>query len=522
MEESIVKKLTFERAVLIVFILIILISTSDITSKYIFRAIKKNPVPIDTTGSGRNYGFPSMLMNADNLYKVGNYEEAAKEYLTMTLNSTLSMEQKIHANFRLGVSQYNLKNYDLAFNSFIKATTLSPNDSVAYNNAAVSAYKAMDMEKAIEFQKKALGILPAVEYYYNLARMYEDNEEYVLAANNYLVVAKGEQNITQIERIDPVRIKEKVARLLPKHQDSISESLNNVFIALKIKDNRDIFTLNENEMQLKQGEFIVKVENKKSVKSIVAEYDKEKYDPYGLITELVWTVYKDGKSIYKKTSDRISVDAIDGGNYELKLNIKYNGNKEMVSSKIVRIQESQSTIGNATQGDVVVKPPISNDKKTYIFSIYEQLFESDFKISNAGYTDKYGVLWGLDSGVQTSFNKKLAVDKSTSLIVKNTADIDSGLWVNLDSLLKDENIKGKTVRINFFAREITEDADLFVNIRVKSNNMTKITKDVFSLPFKFEQQSIGVFIPEDATGFTMSIKTDHGEEFNIDGFTVVD
>ena len=513
------KKLTFERAILIVFILIILISTSDITGKYIDKFIKSFNKPIVSSEPSLNPGFPTMLMNADDLYKEGDYEAAADEYLAMTLNNTLSLEQKIHAYFRLGICQFNLKKYDMATNSFTKVTSFDPDDSIAYNNAAVSAYRSKDMTKALELQKKALNILPAVEYYYNLARMYEDNEEYELAANNFLVVVKGEQNITEIERIDPVRVKEKVAGLQSGMQSATIEAVNNVLIALKLKDTRDIFTINDNKMELKQSEFVVQVANLKNAKNIVAEYDRTKFDPYGLITELLWTVYKDGKVLYKNTGDTISVNASAGGNYEVRLNIKYNGNEEKTSSKVVRIEENKSTIDDGTHNEVVASPAIE-EVKYYSNSLYEQLFESDFKITSVGHRDGNGVLWGKDQGISISHNNKLAADKSYSLKVKNNIDKDVGIWINLDSILKNEPIKGKAIRISFFASKITDNAEIFVNARVKTNDMIATSKETFSIPAKFRRNSMTIYIPEDASGLTVSIKTIANEQFNIDGFTL--
>jgi tetratricopeptide (TPR) repeat protein len=505
---------------MIVFILIILISTSDITFKYIDKYIRGFNKPVSNNESSTSLGFSTMLMNADNLYKEGDYAKASGEYLKMILNNTLSPEQKIHAYFRLGICQYNLKNYDLATDSFTKVISFSPTDSVAYNNAAVSAYNAKDMKKAIELQKNALEILPAVEYYYNLARMYEDSEEYGLAANNYLVVTKGEQNITKIERIDPVRVKEKVARLQSKMEDSINETINSVLIALKLRDARDVFTIVDNEMKLKHGDFDIEVANIKSTKSIVAEFDREDSDPYDLISELLWTVYKDGKVLYKNTKDKININASASGDYEVKLSIRYNGNKEMISTKTVKINETYSTIDIGKKDDIVIKPTVSGDLKFNVFAIYEQLFESSFDISRSGYTDKHSVVWGKDRGVETAHNKNLSVDNASSLIVKNISDKDAGLWINLDSLLKNDDLKGKTIRISFYSRKVTDNADILVSASVKTNDIISTAKGRFSPPFQFEQNSINVYVPQEASGLTVSIKTIANEEFNIDAFAV--
>jgi hypothetical protein len=522
LEETIVRKLTFERAILIVFILIILISTSDITGKYFNKYIRNFNKPIISSGPGPNLGFPTMLMNADNLFKEGDYAGAADEYFAMTLKNTLSPEQKVHANFRLGICQYNLKKYDLAADSFIKVTSFKPDDSAAFNNAAVSVFMAKNIEKAIELQKKALEERPAVEYYYNLARMYEENEEYELAANNFNVVALVDYNLTKVERIDPVRIKAKAARLQSSLQDSISETANNLLVALKLTDTREIFTISDRDMQLEQGDFVVQVVNLKSNKSIVAEYDRAKYDPYNLISELLWTVYKDGRALYKYASDKISVNASAGGDYEVKLNIKYNGNKEMVSTKTVTVKENYSTIDNGTKNDIVVKPPVIKDIRFNVFAKYEQLFERSFDISRAGYTDKHSVVWGKDRRVETSHNTQLSVDQASSLIVNNNSDKDAGLWINLDSLLKNNDLKGKTIRISFYGRKISDNAQILTNVGVKVNDNIVTTKDKFTPPFQFEERIIRVYIPEDATGLTVSIKTIANEQFNIDAFAILE
>lgn len=514
------KKLTFERAILIVLIAIIFISTTEKREKFIDKYFKKEISYSAETESGKNQGFPTMFLTADNLYNEGDYEGAVKEYLTLTLNNALSIEQKSRANFRLGICQYKLKSYELAFESFVKASSFNPADSIIYNNAAVSAYRAKDIENAIEYQIKALSIFPVVEYYYNLARIYEDNGQYELAVNNYLSVARTEQNLTETDRIDPVRIKEKIARLLLNSQSAV---VSDVLIAYKLKNNmNEVLIVNDNEMQIKPGDFMVRVENQKLTKNIIAEYDRKKYDPYNLITEMLWTIYKDGKQIYKKSSDKISFNTAQTGDYEVKLNIKYNGNKEKISSMNVRINNNQSTIDEGKQDEIIVKPPIREYTRTYEYAVYEQLFEKDFNISDKGYTDRFNVVWGKDEKVETEPNIELAMDKATSLVVDNQSNSYGGLWINLDSLLKVENFKGKTITISFYAREITDNAELDISVRVKSDNMIATTYKKVSLVYKFEQKSINVYIPLNANGFTLSIKTKSLEQFNIDRFVIVD
>jgi hypothetical protein len=216
------------------------------------------------------------------------------------------------------------------------------------------------------------------------------------------------------------------------------------------------------------------------------------------------------------------VNANAGGDYEVKLNIKYNGNKEMVSTKTVTIKENYSTIDNGTKDDIVVKPPVIKDIRFNIFAKYEQLFEKSFDISRAGYTDKYSVVWGKDRKVETSHTKELSVDSASSLIVNNNSDKDAGLWINLDSLLKNNDLKGKTIRISFYGRKITDNAEILTNVGVKVNDNIVTTKDKFTPPFQFEERIIKVYVPEDATGLTVSIKTIANEQFNIDAFAILE
>jgi tetratricopeptide (TPR) repeat protein len=514
-----VKKITFERAVLIVFILIILISTSDITGRYIKVAMKFFDKPPVSGVPSNNLGFPAMLIKADNLYKNGDYEAAAEQYLAMTLNNTLTIPQKVHAYFNLGICHYNLGNYGPATNSFRTVVSLSPEDSVAYNNAAVSAYRAKDIKNAIELQKNALGIRAVVEYYYNLARIYEDNEEYELAADNYQLVAIGEQNITEVKRIDPVRAKEKLARLQPQRQASVNETISKLLIALRNLDSREVLTINENEMQIKQNDFVVKVENQNKSNSIVAEYDREKLDPYNLISELIWTIYKDGKQIFKDSGDKITAMTTSSGNYEVRLNIKYNGNKEIASTKTVKIHENQSSINNNGSG---ITPIIKNNKPemTYEYAIYEQLFESGFNIRNTGYFDKYSVVWGKDN-VFTQLVKS-EIDNKNCLFIRNeSTDDDEGIWLNLDSLIKQDNLYGKEISIRFIARKITDSVTLDVKARARSEVII-LTQKNFELDFKWQEYTMYVSIPEDASGLTISIKTEPGQEYKIDNFLLVD
>lgn len=525
------RNLTFERAVLIVLVLIILVSTSGATIEYIGTGIESisktfsdEEGPPPSNGPAQTIGFPTVLKPADDLYNLGDYEGAASAYLALTINNTLSKEQKAHSFFRLGLSQYNIGNYKLASEYFTKVGSFDPRNSVAFNNAAVAAYKAEDLPRAIELQIKALTIWPAVEYYYNLARMYEDSEEYDLAVTNYNVVAIAEDNLSLADRIDPVRVKEKLTRLESSQQVNVDPSAYSGIRALQLIAARDVLTVNENEMQLKPGDFELAIQNLKSSKNLIAKYDRTKLDPYKLITEVLWTVFKDGSEVFSKKGDKISYNAKSGGDYEIKLSVKYNGNKNMLLSKTVHIEENKSPviIEKPSEEDVLIVeiPTSTRIDKTYEYAAYEQLFEEDFNLDTKSYSDQYGVIWGKDD-VQTQIVRKSVIDKRHSLEVTNTGISDGGIWANFDTFLGKQNLKNSSVRISFFARSVSTNADLNLMVRIKSGESILNVPQKINLESKMEENSLYLSLPSDTQGLTITISTKPTQSFRIDGFRIM-
>lgn len=520
------KKLTFERAVLIVLVLIALISTSSFTIEYVDRYVQqwrnRNNKPATTNYSDKTVGIPTILTTANNYFREGNYEAAAAAYLPLTMNSALSIEQKIRVYFNLGACQYILGNYESAVDNFNKAGDFSMSDSVPYNNAAVSAYKAKDFGKAIEYQRMALKIRPAVEYYYNMARIYEDNEEYEAAISNYMTVILAEQNITQNEIIDPVRIKEKLAKLQPKGKTIVSSAESNAFQVYKLNNPKDVLLIGEKEMQLKSGDFEVIVNEQKGYKSIAAQYNRKANDPYNLITEVVWRVYKNEKLIMTKKADQIIIDSKDGGNYEVNLNIRYDGYKQVSNSKAVKINSTSTTIDQGKKDDTVVKTVVKEYSKTYQEASYEQLFESGFVISNRGNIDEFDVTWGKDSKVITDIIDGDSVDRKSSLFIYNSSEKDSGLWINLDSHANNAKLAGKRMRISFYASKMSEVTELSVTVRLKLQNSYVNVPVTLVLPDAWERKDIYFNAPSNMTGLTVSIATRPNQSFKMDGFTITE
>jgi tetratricopeptide (TPR) repeat protein len=469
-----VRKLTFEGAVLMVFVLIILISTSDITGKYIDitgrsidRLLKRNAEPRVVTEVAPSYSFPSMLVDA-------------------------------------------------------KIFSITAADATVYNNAAVSAYRAGKPAQAVQLQQKALALVPAVEFYYNLGRMYEDDGDYKNAVNNYLVVANAERNLVKVDRIDPVRVKEKISRLTAKIKST--KSSEGVLFTVPLKDAREILTISENELQLKAGDFTVDVAGRNTIKDIKAKYNSEKYDPYNLITELLWTVYKDGRKVFTQKGEALSYQTSEAGKYEIGLNIKYDGYKEKVSSKTVEIKGRSATVADKSPAVDTVSPgstPSKTGMRTYEYALYEQLFESDYSLSSA-FRDALNVTWGKDENISLSFNKKLMMDKASSLVVRNNSDIQGGIWTNLDSFIKKEDVRGKNIKIRFHARKVTENGNLNMLVRIMAEDQIEIYQEIYKLNFKWQENTYDLYLPVRATGLTISIKTSPDQEFNIDSFLILD
>jgi tetratricopeptide (TPR) repeat protein len=258
-----------------------------------------NEVHPNTT---KNISFPASLLKADSLYKNELYREAQSEYLKLTSMPNLNSQQKATVHFKLGICNYRLEQYDLARDSFLKAAEFNTNDPVAYNNAAVCSFYLNELSKAEELQKLAIASLPVIEYQYNLARIYEASGRYMDSAKYYTAVVRGEENITRDDRIDPVRIKNKVMKLLT-NLNNVEEISKDLMIALRLKDAREVFIIDDVNMDIKNKNFKWNIAKENGTNKLYCSYDREKSDPYNLIDSLQWTVERNGKAVYTGKKD---------------------------------------------------------------------------------------------------------------------------------------------------------------------------------------------------------------------------
>lgn len=506
-------KLNFEKSAIFVLILIGLISTVNIFSQYISVYINpKEHIQVQTDIT-KNISFPASILKADQLFKLGQYKDAQSEYLKLVSMPNLSSQQKATVFFNLGICNYRLEKYDLARDSFLKSAELDSNSPVSYNNAAVCSFYLNEMEEAVKLQNQAIASLPVIEYHYNMARIYEASGRYAEATKYYNAVVRAEENITREDRIDPVRIKNKVMRLMA-NMSNVEELTNELMIALKLKDVREVFIIDDVNMDIKDKKFKWRIAGENGTNRLYCSYDRGKSDPYNLIDSLKWTVERGGRTVFTGKKDSFSLPIVEGSKYVVYLDIEYDTNKNATSY----VDVTKNSGMYSSSGNLITNP--SDAKcKYYEYAIYEQVFEKDFRISRSGYIDRFNTKWGKDN-VEATIMDKDYIDAQSAIYIKNTSNKDSGIWADLSELINDKQLKGRTIGIKFYARKVTADAKMIVNVRVKSGKEYKYIPRKYELEYKWKKFGVDVLIPENGDGLTISFGTPLGEEVKIDGFII--
>jgi hypothetical protein len=505
-------RLTFEKAVIFTLVLILFISTANIYSHYINLWIYKkedNTTFLDPWDASRSI---TALLEADKLYRQGRYDEAIYEYslkLSMTDSLALDQEQKAYAHFAKGMCQYKLKEYDKAQDSFSSSLIYDPDNAAAYNNAAVSAFYAKNYKDALEYEKKAIELLPAVEYFYNMGRIYESLREYKLAAQSFLSVVKGGENVTLI---DPVRVYNKVTNLVPD-LDKREEIAKGVIVSLKLRNYGEVLTIEDTDMDILDTGFSVSVYDSKDGKKLRVSYDRETNDPYHLINSLSWKVESGSTALYRSSRDSFTMGVFENNNYKITLTIKYKGSLERERQTYILVTKE----GYREYKGVDTLRPNQQSSKIYENAVYEQLFDKNFKLSYSGYYDRFNVMWSMDN-LKSRIMTVDYRDSGSSLHLLNDLDKDAGIRANLSTLLTDKDLRGKKVSIRFWARKITSKETMTVNVRVGNRNYP--FRD-FDLQYKWKLVTMDFDIPEDAKNFTFSLTIKPGEEIKLDGFIIV-
>ncbi len=509
-------KMNFEKTAIFVLVLILCISTANIYSQFFSMFFNRKAQNVIQTNVTPNISFPARLLKADQLYDQGKYKDAQNEYLALTSMSNLSAQQKATVYFKLGLCNYRLEKYDIARDSFLKSAEFNTGDPVAYNNAAVSSFYLNELGRAEELQKKAIMNLPVIEYQYNLARIYEASGRYLDSAKYFMAVIRGEENLTRDDRIDPVRIKNKVMKLLTG-LGNVEEISKELMIALRLKDAREVFIIADTDMDIKDKNFKWDVKKENGIEKLYCSYERKKSDPYNLIDSLKWTVRIYRRTVYTSKNDDFSFALVEGNNYIVSLDINYNTNKQARS--YVDIARSSMYSNNVNPiADPIADP--SNEKcKYYEYALYEQVFEKGFKIIETGYTDRFNTVWGKDD-IEAKVVEKDFIDAQGALYINNTLGRRAGIWTDLTSLIKDKQLKGRTIGIKLYAKRISANANLHVSIRTKTGKTYKNTPKKYQLESKWKRYEFEVSIPENTDGLTMSFRTDSDEEIKIDGFII--
>lgn len=501
-------KLSFEKAVIFTLILILMISTANIYSQFLYMRLPRRDVDVIDHNSLFAGRLITATLDAEKLYNENKYEEAIDEFALLATDSLYS-DNRTYAYFMIGMCQYKLKEYDKAKDSFSSSVLYETGNAVAYNNTAVSAYYAKDYEKALLYQKKAVEILPAVEYYYNLGRIYEELGRYKEAVESFLSVAKGEENVTLV---DPVRIKNRVANLYPdlKEREEIAKG---VIVSLKLRDYSNVLIIEDVDMEILDTDFKVAVRDTNQGKRMYVSYDRDKNDPYHLINKLSWKVESGSNVLYTGRRDSFSMEVFENNNYRITMNVKYKGSQEKERQTVIAVTKD----GDKEHKGTETLKPNHQTTKIYEYAVYEQLFDKYFKLTTKGYYDRFNVLWAKDN-IYSEIMKIDFRDSGTSLYLENTLSRDAGIRANLTPLLKDKNLKGRTVSIRFWARKITAKENMKVTVRVGRDTFSF---DKFDLQYKWRQVSMEFKIPNDANNLTFSLTMKPDEQIKIDGFVIV-
>lgn len=502
-------KLTFERAVIFTLVLILAISTANIYSQYFKLRRPQNDMDISDVNPWEVSHSIIALLNADKLYNEKKYEEAIDEYNILLATDLLEQDKKAYAYFMRGMCQYILKEYDMAKDSFSSSIMYDSANAIAYNNAAVSAFYAKDFKGALEYARKAVELLPAVEYFYNLGRVYESLKEFDLAAKSFLSVVKGGENVTLV---DPVRIYNKVINLVPdvKKREEMSKG---VIVSLKLRNYEDVLMIEDKDMDILDTVFTASVYDSSDGKRLKVSYNREENDPYHLINSLSWRVESGNTLLYTSSRDSFNIGVFPNNSYKITLTIKYKGSSEKQRTTYIEVMNDGF---REVKGGETVRPNMQMPK-IYDNAVYEQLFEKNFQLTTSGYYDRFNVMWSMDN-IKSRIMTVDYMDSASSLHLLNDLDEEAGIRANLSTLLTDKDLRGKKVSVRFWARKITSKEHMTVNVRVGNRNYPFSN---FDLQYKWKLVSMDFDIPEDAKNFTFQLKIKPGEEIKLDGFVIV-
>ncbi|OGP88512.1 MAG: hypothetical protein A2156_03560 [Deltaproteobacteria bacterium RBG_16_48_10] len=131
----------------------------------------KNGYTLWMDAASKSPDSPRVKLNLGNaLMRKGEDERAVEIFKTL-----IQTDQKNHQAYNnLGVIYLERKEFDLAIEAFNKAILIRPRNADTYNNLAMALAMKGDLDTAIKSVEEAIRIRPRSDFYFNLAKFYED------------------------------------------------------------------------------------------------------------------------------------------------------------------------------------------------------------------------------------------------------------------------------------------------------------------------------------------------------------
>ena len=159
--------------------------------------------------------------------------------------------------------------------------------------------------------------------------------------------------------------------------------------------------------------------------------------------------------------------------------------------------------------------------KHYPAAVYEQVFETTFRLDKPNFTDGFGTVWNKNTGVLASINEGDGIDTRSSLNILNYSAFESGVTVDLTKLLEDRAIRGKKITLKIYAKGISEGLKLYATADIRSKFASITKENSVALENKWKSiELLKLDIPADAQKLTLDLAAGQNEEIRIDAFTV--
>lgn len=155
--------------------------------------------------------------------------------------------------------------------------------------------------------------------------------------------------------------------------------------------------------------------------------------------------------------------------------------------------------------------------KHYYESLYEQVFDEGFSITEKGCSDAYDVRWSKGE-LHTELIDEDYIDSESALAVRNESGENQQLVISFDDFLRDEKLSGQGMRFGFYARKVSGES--FLDIEVQVGSTVKEYNE--NLENKWScYNDILVDIAEGEKKMKMIIDVKPGQQFKLDELVLV-